>query len=162
MGQGQQSCQKWKKSKKLFKSSRVDKNLRPPPAVAYEPVQKHKVTPGIPGWLNYISKISFKFPMGQWVNSMWPGNSIWYWRCCSTLVQVMACCLTAPSHYLNQCWLTKPLHCLYQSWLTFHKVLWHSLQIWCWSLLALVWTPIVTSLSIVFSYGGRGDRTDKY
>ena len=23
----------------------------------------------------------------------------------STLVQVMACCLTAPSHYLNQCWL---------------------------------------------------------
>ena len=23
----------------------------------------------------------------------------------STLVQVMACCLKAPSHYLNQCWL---------------------------------------------------------
>ena len=23
----------------------------------------------------------------------------------STLVQVMACCLVAPSHYLNQCWL---------------------------------------------------------
>ena len=23
----------------------------------------------------------------------------------STLAQVMACCLTAPSHYLNQCWL---------------------------------------------------------
>ena len=23
----------------------------------------------------------------------------------STLVQVMACCLTKPSHYLNQCWL---------------------------------------------------------
>ena len=23
-----------------------------------------------------------------------------------TLAQVMACCLTAPSHYLNQCWLT--------------------------------------------------------
>ena len=23
----------------------------------------------------------------------------------STLVEVMACCLTAPSHYLNQCWL---------------------------------------------------------
>ena len=22
----------------------------------------------------------------------------------STLIQVMACCLTAPSHYLNQCW----------------------------------------------------------
>ena len=24
----------------------------------------------------------------------------------STLVQVTACCLTAPSHYLHQCWLT--------------------------------------------------------
>ena len=26
-------------------------------------------------------------------------------RSMSTLVQVMACCLTAPSHYLNQCWI---------------------------------------------------------
>ena len=34
----------------LFKSYRMDKNLRP--AAAYEPVQKHKVTAGIPGWLN--------------------------------------------------------------------------------------------------------------
>ena len=24
----------------------------------------------------------------------------------STLAQVMACCLTSPSHYLNQCWFT--------------------------------------------------------
>ena len=24
----------------------------------------------------------------------------------SALVYLMACCLTAPSHYLNQCWLT--------------------------------------------------------
>ena len=32
----------------------------------------------------------------------------------STLAQVMACCLTAPSHYLNQCWLI------------IRKVLWHS------------------------------------
>ena len=31
----------------------------------------------------------------------------------STLTQVMAWCLTAPSHYLNQCWLIS-------------KVLWHS------------------------------------
>ena len=29
LGQGQQLCQKWKKSKKLFKSYRVDKSLRP-------------------------------------------------------------------------------------------------------------------------------------
>ena len=32
----------------------------------------------------------------------------------STLVPVMACCLKAPSHYLNQCWLI------------ISKVLWHS------------------------------------
>ena len=30
---------------------------------------------------------------------------LWRHRSGSTLVQVMACCLTAPSHYLNQCWL---------------------------------------------------------
>ena len=40
----------------LFKSYRENKNLRPAAVVAvaaaaaaYEPVQKHKVTPGIPG-----------------------------------------------------------------------------------------------------------------
>ena len=59
IGQGQQSCQKWKKSKRLFKRYRVNKNLRPAAAAAaataaavYEPVQKHKVIPGIPGWHN--------------------------------------------------------------------------------------------------------------
>ena len=50
---------KWKKSEKLFKSYRVNKNLRPAaPATACEPVQKHKVTPGIPGWLHYYSIIT--------------------------------------------------------------------------------------------------------
>ena len=40
------------KSKKLFKIYRVDKNLRlVAAAAAYEPVQKLKVTLGIPGWL---------------------------------------------------------------------------------------------------------------
>ena len=32
-------------------------------------------------------------------------DAIWRQRSGSTLAQVMACCLTAPSHYLNQCWL---------------------------------------------------------
>ena len=36
------------------------------------------------------------------VNSLWPGDAIWWHRSASTLVQVMACCLTAPSHHLNQ------------------------------------------------------------
>ena len=38
----------------------------------------------------------------------------WRRRSWSTLVQVMVCCLTAPSHYLNQCWLI------------ISNVLWHS------------------------------------
>ena len=36
--------------------------------------------------------------------SLWPSDAIWQQRSGSTLAQVMACCLTAPSHYLNQCW----------------------------------------------------------
>ena len=38
------------------------------------------------------------------VNLSWPSDAIWRQRSGSTLAQVMACCLTAPSHYLNQCW----------------------------------------------------------
>ena len=38
---------------------------------------------------------------------------IWRWRSWSALVKIMACCLAAPSHYLNQCWLI------------ISKVLWH-------------------------------------
>ena len=48
------------------------------------------------------------------VSSMGPSDAIWRCRSWSTLVHVMACCLTAPSHYLNQCWLI------------ISKVLWHS------------------------------------
>ena len=36
---------------------------------------------------------------------LWPCDAIWRHRSGSTLAQVMACCLTAPSHYLYQCWL---------------------------------------------------------
>ena len=39
------------------------------------------------------------------INSLWPNDSIWWHRSGSPLTQVMACCLMAPSHYLNQCWL---------------------------------------------------------
>ena len=38
-------------------------------------------------------------------NSLWPIDAVWHYRSGSTLAQVMVCCLTAPSHYLNQCWL---------------------------------------------------------
>ena len=48
------------------------------------------------------------------INSLGPSDAIWHWISWSTLVQVMACCLTAPSHHLNQCWLI------------ISQVLWHS------------------------------------
>ena len=39
----------------------------------------------------------------EWnLNSLWPSDAIWRQRSGSTLAQVMACCLTAASHYLNQ------------------------------------------------------------
>ena len=41
-------------------------------------------------------------PRSQWVNSMWPNDAIWQHGSRSTLVQVMACCLTASGHYLNK------------------------------------------------------------
>ena len=48
------------------------------------------------------------------VNSLRPSDAIWRQWSWATLAQVMACCLTAPSHYLNQCWLI------------IRGVLWHS------------------------------------
>ena len=39
------------------------------------------------------------------LNTQWPSDTIWRHRSGSTLAQVMACCLTTPSHCLNQCWL---------------------------------------------------------
>ena len=47
------------------------------------------------------------------INSLWPSDAMWWQRIGSTLAQVMACCLMAPSHHLNQCWLIMNL------------VLWH-------------------------------------
>ena len=41
----------------------------------------------------------------QIANSLWLSDAIWWQRTWSTLAQMMACCLAARSHYLNQCWL---------------------------------------------------------
>ena len=54
-------------------------------------------------WSRFMSKYGITRP--QRVNSLWPNDAIWRHRSGSTLAQVMACCLTAPSHHLNQCWL---------------------------------------------------------
>ena len=44
-------------------------------------------------------------PQSTSVNSLWPGDAIWRHGTWSTFDRVMACCLMAQSHYLNQCWL---------------------------------------------------------
>ena len=41
----------------------------------------------------------------QLINSLWPHDAVYQHESRSILAQVMACCLMAPSHYLNQCWL---------------------------------------------------------
>ena len=46
-------------------------------------------------------------------NSLGLSDTIWRQRTGSTLAQVMACCLPAPSHYLSQ------------SWLIMNLMLWH-------------------------------------
>ena len=43
------------------------------------------------------------------VNSLGPNDAIWRQESGSTLAQVMACCLTAPSHYLNKCCLSSEM-----------------------------------------------------
>ena len=45
------------------------------------------------------------FQSQKWFNSLCPSDAMWRHRSGSTLAQVMAWCLMAPSHYLNQYWL---------------------------------------------------------
>ena len=45
------------------------------------------------------TSVSYQF------NPLWPSDAIWQHRFRSALAQVMACCLIAPSHCLNECWL---------------------------------------------------------
>ena len=56
---------------------------------------------------NMHTAILFSFVMAMiwWTNSLWPSGAIWRHRFMSALAQVMVCCLSAPSPYLNQCWL---------------------------------------------------------
>ena len=70
--------------------------------------------------LSDTCKLSFKtsdmcndFHHNCW-NSLRPSDAIWQHSSGSTLVQVMACCLMAPSHYLN--------HFLF----IIREVLWHA------------------------------------
>ena len=53
----------------------------------------------------YWKRALYTIPCPEWIKSLWPSDGIWQHRTWPTLAQVMVCCLTAPSHYLNQCWL---------------------------------------------------------
>ena len=76
------------------------------------------------GWLCNTSRNINQKKLKHWcqlllnhiyfINSLWPTYAIWRHISGSTLAQVIAKCLKAPSHYLNQCWLL------------INKVLWHS------------------------------------
>ena len=76
-------------------------------------IPRRSISQGIPQDINKKTlpennldlKFLSKSPRGLWVNSFWPSDTIRRQRSGSTLAQVMACCLMAPSHYLNQCWL---------------------------------------------------------
>ena len=46
------------------------------------------------------------------VDSLWPSGTIRRQGTESTLAHVMACCLMAPSRYLNQCWLIISRSCV--------------------------------------------------
>ena len=58
----------------------------------------HSITHSLVSWHLYIKSGC----RGQWVNSLQPSGTIWWHKSGSTLAQVMACCLTAPRHHLNQ------------------------------------------------------------
>ena len=62
----------------------------------------------------YIDLYMVKAEFSLWINSLWPSDTIWWHRPGSTLVQVMACCLMAPSHYMKQYWVI------------ISEILWHS------------------------------------
>ena len=61
---------------------------------------------GLGMWGNGWSLNTNKTLYNYWsINSLRPSDAIWHDGSPSTLVQIMACCLREPSHYLNQCWL---------------------------------------------------------
>ena len=53
-------------------------------------------------WMTFFAAILSKLHWNLLTMIPWIMNNCWSG---STLAQVMACCLTAPSHYLTQCWL---------------------------------------------------------
>ena len=54
----------------------------------------------------YLLKIFLAtlFHWPQYFISWRPADAMWHSGTLSSMVQAIACCLTAPNHYMNQCW----------------------------------------------------------
>ena len=74
-------------------------------------VASDKIWPGCVFWPSAWWRMQYTH---QYVNTLWPCDAVWRHRSGPTLAQIMVCCLTTPSHYLNQCRLL------------ISKFLWHS------------------------------------
>ena len=68
-----------------------------------------------PGRQRAISCLNVEATNCTRINSLWPSDAIWWHRTGSPLAQVWTCCLTAPSHYVNQCWLNIDTEAQWQS-----------------------------------------------
>ena len=68
-----------------------------------QPLWRYLSNNGINRWRGICIHSFYTYLLGLH-NSLGPSDAIWRQRSGSTLAEVMACCLTAPSHYLNQCW----------------------------------------------------------
>ena len=55
-------------------------------------------------WYHHLQLI-FRNVSSNDISTLWTSDATWRLRSESTVLLVMACCLTTPSHYLNQFWL---------------------------------------------------------
>ena len=86
-------------------------------------------------------------------------NGIWLHKSGSTLVQAMACCLMAPSHYLKQCWLFHHLlvksfgihlRTIYSEWQCYYSLQW-VWKLYCCNYCHISQGPVVNILLIHWS-----------
>ena len=96
-------------------------------SMKYFPMQR------CPQWHPYIIQFAFFSDRKSQTKSLlkYFESSVWLivtkWRhnvtyICSTLAQIMACCLTVPSHYLKQCWLIINRHIISHFTRSFHEL----------------------------------------
>ena len=78
---------------------------------------------------NFLCKGPAILFLSQCVNSLWLYNAIWHYRTRSLSVQVISCCLTAPSRYLNNSLTNHQWDLVTIARQQFHmRYLWHQLS----------------------------------